>query len=379
MSDKKRGPYEKPLHLDTPFDEAVARFAQTDRNEAVDKAGPVALIEDGATGDRFLIYATKDGARVELRVDGDTFWATQQQMAEAFGVTPQNIMMHLRNIFKEGELIEAAVCKQSLQTGRDGKRYPTKLYDPNALISVGYRVGGPLGTAFRIWATDKLLQYLTKGFVIDAQRLKEPGNQDRISELREIIRDIRAAEANVYAELRRICAMCQDYDPKSEAAHQFYARMQAKLFWAVTTHTPAMILNERANANAPNMGLQTWPKDDIRQSDATTAKNYLGDAELRELNRLTTILLDIFEDQLDIGKLTLMSEAARLLDAQLRNLNRAVLNHGGSVRHAAAEARAKVEYQTFDERRRAIRAEERLQELAALKRTEKALPKPKRR
>jgi hypothetical protein len=190
--------------------------------------GPVPLVEDGATGDRFLIYSAREGVRVELKVDGDTFWASQSQMAEAFGVTPQNITMHLRNIFKEGELHETAVCKQSLQTGRDGKTYSTKLYDLNALISVGYRVSGPLGTAFRIWANDKLFQYLTKGFVIDAPRLKEPGNQDRIAELREVIRDIRAAEANVYAELRRICAMCQDYDPTSETAREFYAKMQAK-------------------------------------------------------------------------------------------------------------------------------------------------------
>jgi len=351
----------------------------TDRDEAIEQAGPVTLIEDGATGDRFLLYAAKDGVRVDLRVEGDTFWATQSQMADAFGVTPQNVTIHLRNIFNEGELAEAAVCKESLHTGRDGKRYPTKLYDLNALISVGYRVGGPLGTAFRIWATGKLLQYLTKGFVIDAERLKEPGNQDRVAELREIIRDIRSAEANVYAELRRICAMCRDYDPKSEASREFYTRMQAKLYWAVTTHTPAMILNDRAKADAPNMGLQTWSKQDIRQSDATTAKNYLGDSELRELNRLTTILLDIFEDQLEIGKLTLMAEAAALLDAQLRGLNRSVLAHGGSVSHAAADAHAKAEYRKFDERRRAIRADEHAKELAALKGTEKALPKPRKR
>jgi hypothetical protein len=292
------------------------RFARTDPKEGAaimaEEDGPVPLVEDGATGDRFLIYSAREGVRVELKVDGDTFWASQSQMAEAFGVTPQNITMHLRNIFKEGELHETAVCKQSLQTGRDGKTYSTKLYDLNALISVGYRVSGPLGTAFRIWANDKLFQYLTKGFVIDAPRLKEPGNQDRIAELREIIRDIRAAEANVYAELRRICAMCQDYDPKAESAHEFYAKMQAKLFWAVTSHTPAMILRDRANATSPDMGLQTWPKDDVRQLDATTAKNYLADSELRELNRLTTIILDIFEDQLAIGKLTLMSHVSAL-------------------------------------------------------------------
>lgn len=228
-----------------------------------EKKSPMTLIEDLGSGDRFLVYAAKGGVRVDLRVEGDTFWATQQQMADAFGVTRQNISMHLQNIFREGELAEASVCKESLRTGRDGKTYSTKFYDLNALISVGYRVGGTLGTAFRLWATDKLIQYLTRGFVIDVVRLKESGAQDRIAELREIIRDIRADEANVYAELRRICALCRDYDPNSDAAREFYRRMQAKLYWAVTSRTSSMIMNERADAMAPNMGLQSWPKTDI--------------------------------------------------------------------------------------------------------------------
>lgn len=340
--------------------------------------GPVPLIEDEATGDRFLVYSAHNGIKVELQVAGDTFWATQAQMADAFGVTRQNVSLHLQNVFKEGELVESAVCKDSLRTARDGKSYATKLYDLNALISVGYRVGGPLGTAFRMWATGKLLQYLTKGFVVDSERLKEPGNQDRIAELREIIRDIRAAEANVYAELRRICAMCQDYDPSSDISREFYIKMQAKLYWAVTSKTPAMILSERADAKSENMGLQVWPKADIRQADALVAKNYLGSPEIRELNRLTTILLDIFEDQLAIGKLTMMSEASSLLDQQLRNLNRVVLNHGGRVSHSAAEAHVKAQYHKFDEQRRALRAAERLKEISALKAIEGAMPKPAR-
>ena len=375
----KRGPYDKPLHIDMPFDEAIARFAGTDPREmtehGAEKAGPLQLVEDPATGDRFLIYLTEQGVQVDLQVEGDTFWATQAQMAEAFGVTRQNISLHLQNIYKEGELSEAATCKDSLRDARDGRLRSTKLYDLNAVISVGYRVGGRLGTAFRIWATDKLLRYLTKGFVVDSERLKEPGNHDRVAELREIIRDIRAAEANVYAELRRICSMCQDYDPQSEAAHKFYRQMQAKLFWAVTSQTPSMLLRDRADSSKPNMGLQTWGASDIRQAHVTTAKNYLHDTELRELNRLTTILLDIFEDQLDIGKLTLMSEAATLLDAQLKNLNRSVLRHGGNVSHDDAEAHAKREYKAFDERRRALRAEQTAKELAALKAAGKTLPK----
>lgn len=343
-----------------------------------DAAGPVHLIEDGDTGDRLLVYATERGTQVELRVMGDMFWATQAQMAAMFGVTPQNISMHLRNIFNEGELVEASVCKEDLHTGRDGKRYNTKFYDLNALISVGYRIESRQGTMFRIWATDKLMQYMTKGFVIDAPRLKEPDQQDRVAELRDIIRDIRASEANVYAELRRICAMCQDYDPKAEQSRKFYKHMQAKLYWAVVSHTPAMVLKDRADARAPNMGLQTWPRENIRQEDALNAKNYLADRELQELNRLTSILLDIFEDQLDIGKLTLMSEAEALLDGQLRSLNRNVLKHGGKVSTEDAMKHAKAQYALFDTKRREARRIATEQILSQIKATEDALPKPKR-
>lgn len=344
-----------------------------------EKERPLEVIEDRDTGDRFLVYATEGGIQIDLQVEGDTFWATQRQMAEAFGVTPQNVSMHLQNIFREGELSEGAVCKESLHTGRDGKRYSTRLYNLNAAISVGYRVGGKLGTAFRLWATDKLFRYLTKGFVVDDKRLKSAGQQDRVSELREIIRDIRASEANVYAELRRICALCQDYDPTSEAAREFYTRMQAKLYLAALSQTPSMIVADRANADAANMGLQTWSRQEVLQADIGIAKNYLADTELRELNRLTTILLDVFEDQLDIGKLTLMTDAAALLDAQLRGLNRPVLRHGGNISRAEAERRARVEYKKFDEKRRAKRAEDTLHELAALKTTDKGLPKTRKR
>lgn len=347
----------------------------SDGTRFAEKKSPLPLIEDEDTGDRFLVYATDAGVRVELQVEGETFWASQQQMADVFRVTRQNISLHLLNVFKEGELDEAAVCKESLRTGRDGKRYSTKLYNLNALISVGYRVGGKLGTAFRLWATDKLIQYITRGFVVDTKRLKNSREYDRVAELREVIRDIRAAEANVYAELKRICALCQDYDPSSEAAREFYTHMQAKLYWATLSQTPAMVRAERADADVPNMGVQTFSGNDVLKADTAVAKNFLHPSELKELNRLTTILLDVFEDQLDIGKLTLMSEAVALLDAQLRQLNRAVLRGGGTVSKIDADRHVDTEYRKFDERRRALRAERTRQELAALKASGKNLPK----
>lgn len=346
-----------------------------------DKNGPVPLIEDSDTGGRFLIYGTDSGVRIELRYEGDTLWMTQSQMADLFGVNVPAISKHISNIFSEDELSEGATLSK-METVRfeGGRRVSRTLdhYNLDMIVSVGYRVSSKQGTLFRKWATDKLVRFATKGFVVDSERLKEPGNYDRVTELREIIRDIRAAEANVYAELRRICAMCQDYDPTLQVSHQFYSHMQAKLYWAVTSRTPSMILRSRADSNQPNMGLQTWPKDEIRQADATVAKNYLHDNELKELNRLTTILLDVFDDQLTIGKLTLMSEADKLLDSQLRGLGRAVLNHGGAISHEDAEAHAKRQYKSFDDRRRALRSEVTARELATLKTTEKELTKTRR-
>ena len=337
-----------------------------------DIAAPVSLVEDLDTGDRFLIYGTERGVRVELRYEGDALWMTQAQMAQLFGRDVSVVSRHIANILEEGELDEESNL-QFMQIARSTK--PVALYSLDMVISVGYRVSSAQATLFRKWATGVLVRFATKGFVVDVERLKAPDEQDRIRELREIIRDIRASEANVYAELRQICAMCQDYEPSSPAALQFYRRTQAKLFYAVVNRTPSEILIDRANADAPNMGLQTWPKDAIRQSDAVVAKNYLAPAELKELNRLTDILLSIFEDQLDIGRLVLMEQAAQLLDKQLANLGRLVLDRGGSIRHEQAESRAKAEYRQFDEGRRQARREEADRSLAELKRAEKALPK----
>lgn len=346
------------------------------------KDEPVRLTEDAETGDRFLIYGTDRGVKVELRYEGETLWVTQDQMAEMFGVNVPSISRHLKNIFAEGELDQDSTVSKIERVAREGRREVRRaieVYNLNAIISVGYRVSSKQGTLFRIWATDTLVQFATKGFVVDAERLKNPQEQDRVRELREIVRDIRSDEANVYREVRRICAMCQDYDEKSSAWRDFYARMQAKLMWAVTSQTPAMIVVERADASSENMGLRTWPKDAIRRQDALVAKNYLAEPEIRELNRVTTILLDIFEDQLDIGKLRTMAEVEETLDRQLKSLNRPLLTHGGSVTSKAAERHPKDQYRIFDEKRRAARYADADARIAELMRTEGSLPKSRRK
>jgi hypothetical protein len=337
---------------------------------------PVHLVEDSATGDRLLIYGTDKGIKIELRYDGDTLWMTQAQIAELFGRDVSTISRHINNIIEEGELSEeSSLQKAQISTGR-----PAALYSLDMVISVGYRVSSAQATLFRRWATDKLVQFATKGFVIDAEQLKSPDARDRVTELKEIIRDIRSDEANVYREIRRICALCSDYDPKSSAWHEFYAHTQAKLMYAVTTHTPSEMVISRANADHENMGLRAWKGDHITQADVDISKNYLAEGELREFNRLTVILLDIFEDQLDLGRLNTMAEVAALLDNQLRSLSRQVLRGGGSVKTAQAKAHALEQYRAFNEKRKAVRHAEADAAIAALKAQEKLLPKtPKKR
>lgn len=336
---------------------------------------PVHLVQDAETGDRFLIYSTEGGVKVEIRYEGDAFWMTQAQMAELFGRDVSVISRHVANILAENELDE----ESNLQKMQIAPGKPVTLHSLDMVISVGYRVSSTQGTMFRKWATEKLVQFATRGFVVDVERLKEPEETDRFAELREIIRDIRSDEKNVYRELRSICAMCQDYDPESQAWREFYQRTQAKLMWAVTSKTPSEIIVSRANAESENMGLQTWAHDNIRKTDAAVAKNYLAQREITELNRLTTILLDIFEDQLDIGKLTLMKDAEKLLDQQLEQLNRVVLRDGGSVKSSEAKAHASKQYSDFNEKRRRTRHAQADESIASLKATQKAVSKGRKR
>lgn len=336
---------------------------------------PVVLQEDARTGDRFLVYSTDKGLKLDIRYEGEALWMTQAQIAELFGRDVSVVSRHIGNILEEGEL-EEATSLQKMQTS--GGR-PATLYSLDMVISVGYRVSSAQATLFRRWATDKLVRFATKGFVIDAARLKQPENADRLAELREIIRDIRSDEANVYRELRRICSLCQDYDGASAAWRDFYMRTQAKLVYAVTSHTPAEIIQSRADATKPDMGLLSWPNDNIRKDDVGVSKNYLGDAEIKELNRLTPILLDIFEDQAEIGRLVMMDDARALLDKQLASLNRVVLTHGGQIAAADAKRHAERQYALYDAQRKAERQAEADKAIAALRVADKGLPSGRRR
>jgi hypothetical protein len=316
---------------------------------------PVQLLEDEDSGDRFLVYGTEDGLRLEVQYSGEALWMTQAQIAQLFGRDRTVITKHLSAVFDEGELdLDSNV--QKMHFAHSSK--PVSLYSLDAVISVGYRVSSKQATKFRRWATQTLVQFATKGFVVDSVRLKNPENADRVRELREIIKDIRSDEANVYRELQRICAMCEDYEGGSQQAMSFFMKMQAKLVYAVVSNTPAEVVKGRANAADPNMGLQTWPNDNVRKADVTVSKNYLAAGELKELNSLTTILLDVFELQLDAGRLVRMKDAESLLDRQLSGLDRVVLNHGGSVTKKLADTVAHQQYAIWKEKQKELRHRE---------------------
>jgi hypothetical protein len=338
---------------------------------SVTEQGPIHLEEDGETADRFLVYESGKGTRLDIRFEGETLWMTQEQIARLFGRDVSVISRHIANVLEEGELDEASSL-QKLQTtlGR-----PATVYSLDMVISVGYRVSSAQATLFRRWATGVLVQFAKAGFVVDTVRLKNPANADRIAELRDVIRDIRSDEANVYRELKRICSLCQDYDPASDRAATFFQQTQAKLIYAVVSKTPSEVLVERADHRRPDMGLASWPKDRIRKQDVSVSKNYLAEGEVRELNRLTTILLDIFEDQADLGRLVLMADATRLLEEQLRGLGRTVLRGGGSVDRRAAVVHAEREYETFNAARKQAAHDEADARIAALAKEAKGLPK----
>ena len=339
-----------------------------------DDAGPIHLVEDQATGDRFLVYASDKGARLEIRFEGETLWMTQSQIAELFGRDRTSITKHISNILEEGELDdESSVQKLHTTQGR-----PAIIYSLDMVISVGYRVSSAQATLFRRWATSVLVQYAKKGFVVDAQRLKSAENASRIAELRGIIRDIRSDESNLYRELQAICALCQDYDGKSETARRFFQRTQAKLVNAVVSLTPAEVIHDRADSRQPDMGLQSWSHGNIRKADVAVSKNYLSETELRELNRLTDILLSIFEDQADLGRLVTMQDARDLLDGQLKGLGRVVLTDGGSVSADKAREKAEAEYGKWDAARKAERHSLADQGIAELAKAAKALSRTRK-
>lgn len=249
---------------------------------------------------QLILYTSEDGqSHIQLRAEGGTVWLSQLEMAELFNATKQNISLHLKNLFAEGELDPAATVKESLTVQTEGKRRVGRsltLYNLDAILAVGYRVRSPRGVQFRRWASTVLKEYLLKGFVMDDERLKNPdGRPDYFDEMLERIRDIRASEKRFYQKVRDLFALSSDYDKSDAANRQFFAAVQNLLLYAVTHKTAAEIVMARANPDDPHFGLFSWKGAQIHQQDIVVAKNYLNENEIDTLNRLVVIFLETAE------------------------------------------------------------------------------------
>lgn len=320
--------------------------------------------EEHQPGGELLLYQTEDGrTRIECRFEHETLWLTQAHMADLFQTTPQNITLHLKAIYAEGEQNEEATCKPYLQVRQEGGRSvrrQVRHYRLEVVLAVGFRVRSPRGTQFRQWATARLQEYLLKGFVLDDERLKNPpgpGVPDYFDELLERIRDIRASEKRMYLKVRDIFALAADYQPDAAETQQFFQVIQNKLHWAVTGKTAAELIAERADHTRPNMGLTTWKGAKPRKTDVTVAKNYLREGEIQELNRIVTMYLDYAEDQARRRKVLYMRDWREKLDAFLQFNERDILTNAGKVAKEIADKLALEHYEKFHARRLAAEAQ----------------------
>jgi hypothetical protein len=306
---------------------------------------------------QFLLYTAPDGAvKVDVFFKDETVWLTQKVLAELFGVDRSVITKHLRNIFKERELAEESVCALFAQTATDGKTYQTRYYNLDAIIAVGYRVNSYQATQFRIWATKTLREFIIKGFVLDDERLKR-GRQvfgkDYFDELLERIREIRASERRFYQKITDIYALSVDYSADAPVTKDFFATVQNKLHWAITGQTAAELIRASADASKPHMGLTTWkhaPSGKILKSDVTVAKNYLGEAHIKELNRIVSAYLDLAENRAERGILMKMTDWASFLNSFLELSNYPILQDKGKVSALEAKLKAEGEYEVYRQR-----------------------------
>ncbi len=303
----------------------------------------------------FMLYRSPNGEiKVEVFIHNENVWLTQDKMSELFGVQRPAITKHLQNIFESGELNENSVSSILEHTAKDGKKYNTKFYNLDAIISVGYRVNSSRATQFRIWATKILKEYIIKGFAMDDERLKNPKNvfgKDYFDEQLARIRDIRSSERRFYQKITDIYAQCSaDYDPNSKITEDFFATVQNKLHWAITGQTAAEIICARADSKKSNMGLTTWknaPKGKIRKTDIAIAKNYLNEDELDLLNRIVSMYLDYAELQAKNKKMMYMEDWILKLNAFLQFNEKEILDGKGNVSQEVASKLAVEEYEKY--------------------------------
>ncbi len=304
-----------------------------------------------------ILYQTDDGhAIINLRAIDGTVWLSQLEMAQLFDTSKQNVSLHVKNVFQDGELEASTVVKDYLTTASDGKQYQVKLYKLDMILAVGFRVRSPRGSQFRRWANTNLQEYLIKGFVMDDERLKQLDQWDYFDEWLARIQDIRASEKRFYQKIRDLYATAVDYDKDSEQTKQFYRKVQNKMLWAVTGHTAAELIAQRSDAHCANMGLTSFKGSIVRKADVGTAKNYLQQEEISELNRIVTMYLDYAEDQAKRRKTVSMAMWADKLDAFLQFHERDILSHAGSMRMSVAKKLAESRYDEFDAKRKQVDA-----------------------
>ena len=306
----------------------------------------------------FLLYQAEDGrTRVEVRFAGKTAWLSLGQMADLFQRDKSVISRHIKNVFEERELSPTATVAKYATVQREGDREVTReieYYDLDVVISVGYRVKSHRGTQFRIWATQRLREYIVKGFTLDDERLKRAGGGNYFDELLARIRDIRSSEKVFWRKVLEIYAMSIDYDARAEASQLFFATVQNKVHWAAHGQTAAEVIATRADATKPNMGLTSWTGEVPRKAEVAIAKNYLAADELEALNRIVNAYLEFAELQALNRKPMYMADWVAKLDDFLRLSERKILQHAGKVSHDDAVAKAELEYDRFAAQRAAL-------------------------
>ncbi len=303
-----------------------------------------------------ILYTSEDGkTRLDLRVEGQTVWLTQLDIAELFQTSKQNISLHANNIFEEGELKKEATVKESLTVQTEGKRQVKRkiaYYNLDLILAIGYRIRSPRGIQFRQWATSHLKEYLVKGFVMDDERLKNAGDWDYFDELLERIREIRASEKRFYQKVRDLFALSSDYQIREHDTQRFFAQVQNKLLYAATGHTAAELIIKRADVDKPNMSLTNWKGSRVRKQDVIVAKNYLNKDEIDTLNRLVVIFLEQAELRVKQQNELNLAFWENNINRMLEFNDQPVLKGAGSISHDDMKHIAHQRYSDFDQKRR---------------------------
>ncbi|HKM36472.1 MAG TPA: virulence RhuM family protein [Thiopseudomonas sp.] len=304
-----------------------------------------------------IIYTSDDGqTRLQLRVETDSIWLSQMEIAELFQTTKQNVSLHAKNIFADGELRQDSVVKESLTTATDGKNYRTKLYNLDLILAIGYRVRSSRGVQFRQWASTHLKEFLRKGFVIDDERMKNPVGWDYFDELLERIREIRASEKRFYQKVRDLFALSSDYQARERDTALFFAEVQNKLLYATTGYTAAELVLKRSDPSQPNMALTSWAGPHVRKQDVIIAKNYLSNDEIDTLNRLVVIFLEQAELRLKQQKELNLDFWRNNVDKMLTFNDQPILEGAGSISRENTQKVAHDRYEDFDQKRRVSEA-----------------------